>query len=364
MRQLAATYWPERVERLTGVPQAELIETARTLGSAERVIVLTGRGPEQQSQGVNNALAYINIALALGQVGTTFGGYGTITGQGNGQGGREHGQKADQLPGYRKIDDPLARRHMAAVWDVREDSIPGPGKPAFELLDTLGRDDGVRALLVIGSNVLVSAPDAERIKKRLESLDLLVVSEFFLSETAALADVVLPSAQWAEEDGTTTNLEGRVLRRRRALDPPPNVRTDLEMLVDLAGRLGRGRWFPTAAPSEVFEELRRASEGGIADYSGHHLRPDRRGGRRVLAVSRPRSSGYAAAVRGPIPDGQRPRAVSRRRAPAAGGGSRQRLSALPHHRPGARAVSVRHADAGASPRCRRSRRSRSRSCTR
>ena len=114
----------------------------------------------------------------------------------------------------------------------------------------------------------MSAPDAERINTRLESLDLLVVSDFFLSETAALADVVLPSAQWAEEDGTTTNLEGRVLRRRRALDPPPNVRTDLEMLVDLAGRLGRGRWFPTAAPSEVFEELRRASEGGIADYSG------------------------------------------------------------------------------------------------
>jgi assimilatory nitrate reductase catalytic subunit len=268
VRQLAATYWPERVERLTGVPQAELIETARALGSAERVIVLTGRGPEQQSQGVNNALAYINIALALGQVGTPFGGYGTITGQGNGQGGREHGQKADQLPGYRRIDDPMARRHMAAVWDVPEASIPGPGKSAFELLDTLGRDDGVRALLVIGSNVLVSVPETERINKRLESLDLLVVSDFFLSETAALADVVLPSAQWAEEDGTTTNLEGRVLRRRRALDPPPNVRTDLEMLVGLASRLGRGRYFPTAAPSAVFEELCRASEGGIADYSG------------------------------------------------------------------------------------------------
>jgi assimilatory nitrate reductase catalytic subunit len=250
------------------VPQAELIDTARTLGSAERVIVLTGRGPEQQTQGVNNALAYLNIALALGQVGTTGGGYGTITGQGNGQGGREHGQKADQLPGYRKIDDPMARRHIAAVWDVPEDSIPGPGMPAFELLDTLGRDDGVRALLVIGSNVLVSAPDADRISKRLQSLDLLVVSDFFLSETAALADVVLPSAQWAEEDGTTTNLEGRVVRRRRSLDPPPGVRTDLEMLVDLAGRLGRGRWFPTAAPGEVFEELRRASAGGLADYSG------------------------------------------------------------------------------------------------
>jgi assimilatory nitrate reductase catalytic subunit len=267
-QQLAATYWPERVERLTGVSEAELVGTARRLGTEERVMILTGRGPEQQAQGVNNALAYVNIALALGQVGKRFGGYGTVTGQGNGQGGREHGQKADQLPGYRKIDDPTARRHMADVWGVSESSIPGRGKSAFELLDSLGRDGGVRALIVIGSNVLVSAPDALRIQERLRALDLLVVSDFFLSETAALADVVLPSAQWAEEEGTTTNLEGRVLLRRRSVGPPANVRTDLEMLVDLAGRLGRPRWFPSARPRDVFDELRRATRGGIADYSG------------------------------------------------------------------------------------------------
>jgi assimilatory nitrate reductase catalytic subunit len=268
VQQLAATYWPERVERLTGVPEAELVGTARRLGTAERVMILTGRGPEQQAQGVNNALAYVNIALALGQVGKRFGGYGTVTGQGNGQGGREHGQKADQLPGYRKIDDPTARRHMSDVWGVSESSIPGRGKSAFELLDSLGREGGVRALIVIGSNVLVSAPDALRIQERLRALDLLVVSDFFLSETAALADVVLPSAQWAEEEGTTTNLEGRVLLRRRSVEPPANVRTDLEMLVDLAGRLGRQRWFSSARPRDVFDELRRATSGGIADYSG------------------------------------------------------------------------------------------------
>jgi assimilatory nitrate reductase catalytic subunit len=268
VRELAAAYWPERVERLTGIPEADLNEAARTLGTAKRAIVLTGRGPEQQSQGVNNALAYINLALALGQVGKRFGGYGALTGQGNGQGGREHGQKADQLPGYRKITDPQARRHVAQVWGVPESSLPGPGKSAFELLNSLGPDGGVRALLVIGSNVLVSAPDASRVRARLQSLDLLVVSDFFLSETAELAHVVLPSAQWAEEDGTTTNLEGRVVRRRRALEPPPDVRTDLEVLVSLAGRLGRKHCFPSARPQDVFDELRAASRGGIADYSG------------------------------------------------------------------------------------------------
>jgi assimilatory nitrate reductase catalytic subunit len=268
VRHLVATYWPERVERLTGVPEAALVEAARTLGTATRTIVLTGRGPEQQSQGVNNALAYINIALALGQVGKPYGGYGALTGQGNGQGGREHGQKADQLPGYRRIDDPAARAHLAAVWDVAEASIPGPGLPAFELLNSLGQPGGLRALVVVGSNVVVSAPEASRIVERLRALDLLVVSDFFLSETALLADVVLPSAQWAEEDGTTTNLEGRVVLRRRAFAPPPGVRTDLEMLVELARRLGRGRWFASSDPRVIFEELGRASRGGPADYSG------------------------------------------------------------------------------------------------
>lgn len=268
LRQLAATYWPERVERLTGIPEATLVETARTLGTASRVILLTGRGPEQQSQGVNNALAYINIALALGQVGKKFGGYGCLTGQGNGQGGREHGQKADQLPGYRRVDDPAARSHLARVWGVPAASIPGAGKSAFEMLDSIGRDDGVRALFVVGSNVAVSAPDASRIDERLRALELLIVLDFFLSETAAAAHVVLPAAQWAEEDGTMTNLEGRVVLRRRIIDPPEGVRTDLEIITAIAGRLGKGRFFPSSSARHVFDELRRATRGGAADYSG------------------------------------------------------------------------------------------------
>ncbi len=268
VRALVATYWPERVERITGVPEAQLVRAARLLGEAGTAMVLTGRGPEQQAQGVNNVLAYINLALALGQVGRPSSGFGCLTGQGNGQGGREHGQKADQLPGYRRIDDPAARRHVAAVWGVREEDLPGPGRSAFEMLASLGEPDGVKALLVVGSNVVVSAPDAGRIEARLRQLDLLVVADFFLSETAALADVVLPSAQWAEEEGTTTNLEGRVILRRRAFAPPAGVRTDLEIICGLAERLGAARHFAFSGPREVFDELRRASAGGTADYAG------------------------------------------------------------------------------------------------
>ena len=272
VREVAATYWPERVELITGVPGAQLLQAARMLGMAKTAMVLTGRGPEQQSQGVNNVLSFINLTLALGKVGRPYSGYGCLTGQGNGQGGREHGQKADQLPGYRLITDPAARRHVAAVWDVPEAELPGPGKSAYELLDSLGREAGTRSLLVLGSNVVVSAPNAVNVAERLRSLDFLVVSDFFLSETAQMADVVLPSVQWAEEEGTMTNLEGRVIRRRRAYDPPPGTPpgtlTDMELLCQLAERLGRGRYFSYADPEAVFEELRAASAGGVADYSG------------------------------------------------------------------------------------------------
>lgn len=268
VRRLAASYWPDRVERITGVPVGELSAAAALLGNAASVMVLTARGAEQHSKGTDTALAFINLALALGQVGRPAAGFGTVTGQGNGQGGREHGQKADQLPGYRGIDDPAARAHVAGVWGVEPAELPGPGMSAYEMLDTLGTDAGVRALLVVASNVVVSAPHAGHVQDRLDALDLMVVADIFLSETAERADVVLPSTQWAEEDGTMTNFEGRVVLRRRALEPPDGVRTDLQILCGLAACLGRGRFFEHDDASCVFEELRRASAGGVADYSG------------------------------------------------------------------------------------------------
>jgi assimilatory nitrate reductase catalytic subunit len=264
-RAAAMAHWPELVERITGVPVPRLREAVRLFCTPEAAMVLTARGPEQQSKGTDTVGAWINLCLATGRAGRPLSGYGCLTGQGNGQGGREHGQKADQLPGYRKLTDPAARAHVAGVWGVDPDSLPGPGRSAYELLDALGGD--VRALLLMGSNPVVSAPRAAHIESRIRSLDFLAVADVVLSETAALADVVLPVTQWAEETGTTTNLEGRVLLRRRALTPPPGVRSDLEVLHGLAARLGVEKGFPTA-PEEVFEELRRASAGGPADYSG------------------------------------------------------------------------------------------------
>ncbi|MEU2202588.1 molybdopterin oxidoreductase family protein [Isoptericola sp. NPDC019482] len=276
----AAAWWPERAETVCGVPAEELRRVARLLAAASPsrggrgAYVLTGRGVEQSAQGTATVTAAIDLALALGLGGRVGSGYGCLTGQGNGQGGREHGQKCDQLPGYRKIDDPAARAHVAGVWGVDPASLPGPGVPAVKLLTSLGTPGGPRALLVHGSNVVVSAPNADRVRERLAALDLLVVCDVVPSETALLADVVLPTTQWAEEEGTMTNLEGRVIRRRRAVDPPGDARSELWILAELAHRLGSGVAFPTD-PAVVFDELARASAGGVADYSGlSHARLD------------------------------------------------------------------------------------------
>jgi assimilatory nitrate reductase catalytic subunit len=266
-RAAAMAHWPERVESITGVPVDQLRRAVELFTAAGTGMVLTARGPEQQSKGVDTVGAWINLCLATGRAGRPLSGYGCLTGQGNGQGGREHGQKADQLPGYRSISDPAARAHVAGVWGVDPADLPGPGISAYELLDALGTEGGVRSLLLMGSNPVVSAPNARHITERIRALDTLVVCDVVLSETAALADVVLPSAQWAEETGTMTNLEGRVILRQAAVRPPGQVRTDLHILHELAAGLGHEKGFPYD-PEEVFAELREASAGGQADYSG------------------------------------------------------------------------------------------------
>ena len=268
-------WWPERVEAVTAVPASLVREAAHRLADASPArggagaYVLTGRGAEQHAHGTDTVSAAIDLALTLGLPGRAGSGYGCVTGQGNGQGGREHGQKADQLPGYRRIDDPVARAHVTAVWGIDPDRLPGPGRPAVELLAALGRPGGPRVLLVHGSNPVVSAPRAVAVTRRLASLDLLVVADVVPSETARMADVVFPVAQWAEEEGTLTTLEGRVVRRRRALVAPDGVRDELAVLADLADRVAGpgGHRMPRTAAA-AFEQLRAASAGGPADYGG------------------------------------------------------------------------------------------------
>lgn len=267
VRRVVASYWPDRVERETGVPAAQITEAAHMLGRAATAIILSGRGAEQQVQGVENALAFINLALALGKAGRMHCGWGCLTGQGNGQGGREHGQKSDQLPGYRRLDNAAHRASIAAAWGVDPDELPQPGLSATGIIDSLGTEGGIQGLLLMASNIMVSAPSVSGLAERLDRLPLFVACDQFLSESSERADIVLPVPQWAEESGTMTNLEGRVLRRRQAVPPPPGVRSDIEILSGLAKRLGKGRHIPDNA-DDAFAELRRVSRGGAADYAG------------------------------------------------------------------------------------------------
>ncbi len=273
VRASVSQWWPERAEAVTGVPADELRRVARVLAAASPsrggrgAYVLTGRGLEQMASGTDAVSSAINLALALGLPGRVGSGYAPVTGQGNGQGGREHGLKADQLPGYTSIADPARRAYVAGVWGVDPATLPGPGVPAMKLLQSLGADGGPRALLVHGSNVVVSAPNADAVCAALDRLDFVVVSDIVPSETAAYADVILPVTQWAEEEGTMTNLEGRIIRRRKAIDAPGEARSELWILRELAARLGCDAFFGDDA-SAMFDEMARASAGGVADYSG------------------------------------------------------------------------------------------------
>ncbi|MGL4610064.1 MAG: molybdopterin oxidoreductase family protein, partial [Trueperaceae bacterium] len=223
----------------TGLPLEKVCEAVDLLRNAKRPLFLTGRGNDQNSRGVASTLAVINLSLALGAS------YGTLTGQANGQGGREHGMKADQLPGYRLIANKEAREHVAKVWGINESELPGPGYSAFELLQAIGKKE-IRGLFVLGSNPVVSSPDTDQVKKWLATMDHLVVVDSFLSETASIADVVLPGSLWAEETGSTTNLEGRVVLREALREPPSGARRDMEIVLEVAARLGAAKYFDYA----------------------------------------------------------------------------------------------------------------------
>jgi assimilatory nitrate reductase catalytic subunit len=267
VRATVERYTPEEAERIAGAPAERVVAAARLYGRAARSLILHAKGIEHSTHGVNNCLACINLALARGQVGKPGSGTMMLTGQGNGQGGREMGQKANQLPGYRHIDDPADRAYIAGVWGIPVGEIPGEGAAATQMIGLMARGE-IKSCLVICSNLMVSLPDLAVVRRALDHLDPLVVVDFFMSETAERADVVLPGSVWCEGEGTTTNMEGRVVKINRATNPPGAARQDIWIIGELARRLGRGQYFPYRSASEIWEELRVATRGGVADYYG------------------------------------------------------------------------------------------------
>jgi assimilatory nitrate reductase catalytic subunit len=267
VKAAVAEFTPEFSERLSGVPAERIVAAARIYGQAPTSLILHARGIEHSSHGVDNCLACINLALARGQVGRPGGGTAMLTGQGNGQGGREVGQKANQLPGYRHIDVAEDREHIARFWGIPEPELPQEGAAATEMPHLMASGE-IKSCLVLCSNLMVSLPDNAVVDRALQNLDPLVVIDFFMSETAAKADVVLPGTVWCEDEGTTTNLEGRVVKINAAADPPGEARRDWEILSDLARRMGRGQFFGAQSARDIWDEWRGASRGSVTDYYG------------------------------------------------------------------------------------------------
>ncbi len=258
---------PRKTAEVTGIDEKAIRQAAEWWGTAKTSFLMHARGMEQHAHGVNNCLASINIVLASGRIGRPGCGYSTITGQGNGQGGREHGQKADQLPGGRDIENPEHRRYVAEVWGITEAELPHAGVDCYELLRKVESGE-IKGLLSWSFNPAVSLPDSTFVKRMLEKLEFFACADFFLSETARFADVVLPGSQHEEDEGTVCSTEGRVIKINRAVTPPGDAKQDWKILQDIAKALGRERGFTFESPRGIFEELRRASKGGVADYSG------------------------------------------------------------------------------------------------
>ena len=258
---------PVRAANIAGVPPDAIERAAHLYARAGNAISLHARGIEHHSKGVENCLGVIDLALATGNIGRPGAGCMMITGQGNGQGGREHGQKCDQLPGQRSLTDPAAREHVARVWGITPDDLPQPGFSALEIFEAIHRGE-IKGLLSICFNPLVSLPDAEYIRAALDKLEHFSVIDFFLSETAHHADVVLAGSLQEEDEGVVCSAEGRVIHIRKAVDPPGNARVDWDIFCEIAARFGDEKRFAFTTSAEIYDELREASRGGIADYYG------------------------------------------------------------------------------------------------
>lgn len=263
----ARQWTPRRTAEVTGIAEKNIRQAAEWWGTAKTSFLMHARGIEHHSSGVLNVLGAINIVLASGRIGRPGCGYATITGQANGQGGREHGQKTDQLPGGRDLGNPEHRAYIASVWGIEADELPLPGVDAYEIFRLIDRGE-IRGLLSICFNPVVSLPDNNFIRRCLEKLDFYVAIDFFLSETARYADVVLPGSLQEEDEGTVTQAEGRIVKINKAVDCPGEARRDWEIVQDIAKALGREQGLTFANPEEIFDALRVASKGGVADYSG------------------------------------------------------------------------------------------------
>ncbi len=254
LKAVTAEYTPERVEEISGVPADDLRKAARMYAAAGRASILYAMGITQHISGTNNVKSVANLAMLCGNVGIEGGGVNPLRGQNNVQGACDMGALPNVFPAYQQVTNGEARDFFEKEWGT---TLPGkPGLTVVEIMNA-AHEGTVKALYIMGENPLLSDPDLSHVEEALKRIDFLVVQDIFPTETTKFADVVLPSASFAEKDGTFTNTERRVQRVRKAVEPPGTARPDWEILSDLLTRMGVPARYGSAG--DIMEEIRRVT---------------------------------------------------------------------------------------------------------
>lgn len=243
-------YTPELVQLITGIPAADLKKAARLYAEAKRAAIVYCMGITQHRNGTDNVKAIANLAMLCGNIGIEGGGVNPLRGQNNVQGACDMGALPNVLPGYQSVADPAVRRKFEEAWDTR---LPErPGYTATEMMK-LAAEGKIKAMYIMGENPLISDPDLHHVRSALKELDFLVVQDIFFTQTARMADVVLPAATYAEKEGTFTNTERRVQRVRQALSPLGQSRPDWEIISEISAKMGYEMSYQTT--EDIMEEI-------------------------------------------------------------------------------------------------------------
>lgn len=262
-------YTPERVEEITGIPADELRRAARMYARAPRAMILYAMGITQHSSGTNNVMALANLAMACGKVGIEGGGVNPLRGQNNVQGACDVGALPDTFPGYASVTSEVALTRFQQGWGTGVRLSNRRGLMVTEMFPA-ALAGTLKALYIMGENPALSDANSSHVQAALEALEFVIVQDIFMTETARLADVVLPASSFVEKDGTFTNTERRVQRVRKALDPPGNALPDLEIIAELARRVGER----LAAQSPVAQAAVASQRGRAVAYgNGRSARP-------------------------------------------------------------------------------------------
>lgn len=270
LRKHLQNYPPQEVANITGCDVKTLYEIARLIALSPAALTAWTMGVNQSYLGTDTVSAIVNLHLLTGQIGRPGAAPFSITGQCNAMGTRESGFSSS-LPGYRNFGDAKAAREYADIVNVPLDIVPvSRGYKYGEIIEAIERGE-IKALWVVATNPLVSFVDQTRLRAALAKLEMLVVQDAFMSDTAELADVVFAAATWGEKEGTYTNSERRCNRANKAVNPPGEAKSDFDIIVEFSGYFSgvREMLFPNwQSPADAFEEWKRVSRGQLCDYSG------------------------------------------------------------------------------------------------